>query len=337
MKKNLLSLLFFIALPVILFAQNDKPVITILDFNTTGISQQEASLIVDFMSSYIVETRRYIVIDRMQRESILREIEWSVSDCTDEDCQLEVGKMLAANLIVVGSLGRVGDRYILNLKLIDVETGATLNTASNRFDDINSLIDSSDSVVRQLIVPDIETALLENESNNEISNEDELNDTVQGATDRISDIESSNSKFKIKNIEKDFSTIGTSFTFGINTFPHDTYYEDKIFIGGDITYLVYRNSFFIGAFLGFHHVHSEYSGSGDPESSGGFIEPTGGIILGLTHSETGLGVSLDLGYLPWISLHFRRIYFSVFPALYGGTGGIFLKMGANLKIKPKQI
>ena len=95
-----------------LLAQTDeKPLISVLDFRTSGISEAEVEVFVDFLSSHIIETNRFRVIDRMQRQALLKEMEFSYEDCTDESCQLEIGRLLAANQIVVGSVGRVGERF----------------------------------------------------------------------------------------------------------------------------------------------------------------------------------------------------------------------------------
>jgi hypothetical protein len=149
--KKIVIYLFLILFSILsIHAQEHKQVITILDFETSGLSKQEANIILDFLSNYIVETDLFTVIDRMQREAILQELEWSASDCADESCQLELGKLLAANLIIVGSIGQVGNRYILNMKLINVETGVTLRTASEKYADIDLLIDNSRAVVLKL-------------------------------------------------------------------------------------------------------------------------------------------------------------------------------------------
>ena len=115
--------------------------------------------VIDFVASHIHETDAFVVIDRMQRESILREIEFSKADCTDEQCAVEIGKLLSASLIVVGSIGRVGSRYILNMKLVEVETGQTIETASQMYADIDALIDDSEVQTLALlgfVVADVE-------------------------------------------------------------------------------------------------------------------------------------------------------------------------------------
>ena len=85
----LIVLVFIIVSSVTLPAQaGEKPLISVLDFRTSGISQAEVEVFVDFLSSHIIETGKFRVIDRMQREALLKEMEFSYDDCTDEGCPL---------------------------------------------------------------------------------------------------------------------------------------------------------------------------------------------------------------------------------------------------------
>ena len=147
---TLIVTILIIVSSVHLLAQTDeKPLISVLDFRTSGISRAEVEVFVDFLSSHIIDTGKFRVIDRMQREALLREMEFSYDDCTDEGCQLEVGRLLAANQIVVGSVGRVGERYLLTIKLIDVETGEAIKTGSEKYTDLNKLIDDSERLAQE--------------------------------------------------------------------------------------------------------------------------------------------------------------------------------------------
>ena len=139
-----------IAVAAVCFAQ-DKPAITVLDFTASGIARQEVVVFIDYVTSHIVDTGNYRVIDRMQREALLKEIEFSQADCSDENCQLEIGKQLSANQIIVGSIGQVGSRYLLNMKLIDVQTGETLRTGSQKYTSMDEMIDDSAKLVRAFL------------------------------------------------------------------------------------------------------------------------------------------------------------------------------------------
>jgi hypothetical protein len=104
--KNLIfiTLLAFSTLAV--FANNQK-IITVMDFKTSDVSQQEMTLFVDYISASVSDYKGYNLIDRRQREIILAEAEFSNSGCADETCAIEIGQLLSANEMIVGSLGSI--------------------------------------------------------------------------------------------------------------------------------------------------------------------------------------------------------------------------------------
>ena len=111
MASRLIPSLLLVFLPACLFPQTpDKPVVSVLDFEASGLSQAEAQVFVDFIASHIVKTGAYRVIDRKQREALLEEIEFSYADCAEETCQIEIGRLLAASHIIVGRIGKWGNR-----------------------------------------------------------------------------------------------------------------------------------------------------------------------------------------------------------------------------------
>jgi TolB-like protein len=145
-------LLLLLLLPLAAFGQGgEAPVITVLDFQASGISEGEITIFTDFIASHIVGTGKYTVIDRMQRRAILAEIEFSYADCTDEACQLEIGKLLSASQIIVGSLGKFGAKYILNIKLVEVETGKSLAASSKIYNSLDDLLQDSQNLTLGLL------------------------------------------------------------------------------------------------------------------------------------------------------------------------------------------
>ena len=117
------------------------PIITVLDFKTEGVSESEMRTVISLLSSALFQTRRFQVIDVTERERLLRELEFSVADCTDESCQLEIGRLLSAESIVVGTMGRVGSRYVLAAKILETETARTQNTADGIYPNLDALVD----------------------------------------------------------------------------------------------------------------------------------------------------------------------------------------------------
>lgn len=151
-RRNIPVILVFICLAAVLSAQSDsRPIISVLNFDASGISDAEVRVFVDYISSHIIETGKYRVIDRAQRQAILSEIEFSQADCSDEECQLEIGRMLSANQIIVGSLGKFGQKFILNIKLIDVETAQSINASSEMYGSLEELLEDSKNLSARLI------------------------------------------------------------------------------------------------------------------------------------------------------------------------------------------
>lgn len=131
----------------------EKPIITVLDFTVDSVSATEMRSIINVLSSSLFKTGTFTVIDVSQREMILQEMEFSASGCTDESCMLEVGKMLSAEGIVAGSIGKVGTRYVLAAKLLETETGKTVSTSDGIYDDLDELLDGINDVARDLAAP----------------------------------------------------------------------------------------------------------------------------------------------------------------------------------------
>jgi TolB-like protein len=137
-------------LAVSLFSQS-KDRIAVLDFETSSLSKSEMLVFIDYIATQIAQVDTYSLIDRRQRSNILDELSFSYSGCTDQECQLEIGRLLSANFIVVGSLGAIGSIYILNMHLIDVETSETISTVSKQYENLDSLLKNSNNLVATLL------------------------------------------------------------------------------------------------------------------------------------------------------------------------------------------
>ena len=139
------SILFFtlIIIPSYMLSAQDKPVISVLNFKTSGISKSEVQIFIDYLSSLLFETGKFHVIERKERDKILMEQEFSLSDFTDESSQIEIGRLLSSDLIVTGSIGLFQNNYLLSIKLIDVETSEILEIASDKFLSVDELLNGT--------------------------------------------------------------------------------------------------------------------------------------------------------------------------------------------------
>ncbi len=60
-----------------------------------------------------------------------------------------MGKILNAQKIISGTCGKLGDYYVLSLKMTDVETGEILNTAKVSWNNLNP--DIVDKKIQEVI------------------------------------------------------------------------------------------------------------------------------------------------------------------------------------------
>lgn len=147
--RRLAACILLLCVPLLSHAQ-DKKTITVLDFAASGVSEGEMRSVISLLSSALFQTGRYVVIDVAQRDKLLEEIEFAASDCTDESCQVEIGKLLAAEMVVVGSISRVGSKYVLATKMLDTESSRTESTADGIYADLDSLVEDTGSLARKL-------------------------------------------------------------------------------------------------------------------------------------------------------------------------------------------
>ncbi len=140
MKKIILALILLVSMVSVNSQENVKPIITVLDFTANEVSESEMKSIISLLSSALFKTDKFTVIDVSQRETVLAEMEFSMGGCSDESCMLEIGKMLSAEAIVVGSIGKVGDQYVFSSKMLETETARTLNTADGIYENLGELL-----------------------------------------------------------------------------------------------------------------------------------------------------------------------------------------------------
>ncbi len=145
MKKVLLLVFAFLSISVNLFSvEPEKEVIAILDLSINEVNENEMAVLLDFIFSSLVNTNSYTVIDRNQRDEVLKEQRFSLSGVSSNETAVEIGELLSAQYIVTGSLGKVGQRYIINLKLIDVESTETIQSISEKYTTFDDILDDTD-------------------------------------------------------------------------------------------------------------------------------------------------------------------------------------------------
>ncbi|MBD3242993.1 MAG: hypothetical protein GF331_20540 [Chitinivibrionales bacterium] len=96
-----------------------------------GLPASEARIISDRIRTELLNTGSFRVMERAEMERILKEQGFQKTGaCSDESCVLEVGQLLGVRQMLTGSIGKIGDLYTINTRMIDIRTGEILYSAN---------------------------------------------------------------------------------------------------------------------------------------------------------------------------------------------------------------
>ena len=123
MKNIFLSMVLTFLLLSTLAKSQDKPVIAVVDFHSLGVAEFVGQTIAEIVRTELVGTDKFMVLERGALQKVLEEQQLSISGIADEGTAVKVGKLVGAKFIVVGSISKLGESYILNSRLVDVESG----------------------------------------------------------------------------------------------------------------------------------------------------------------------------------------------------------------------
>jgi TolB-like protein len=110
-----------------------KAPLAVVPFVNAGrlAEQHEIGALVDeLIRGEITNSTYFILTERENLEQILEEIEFSLSDLADTNRTVEVGQLTSARILLAGSVTEAGSNFLLNGRLIDVETGVVIGAQS---------------------------------------------------------------------------------------------------------------------------------------------------------------------------------------------------------------
>ena len=128
-----------------------KDVLAVLDFESIGISNEESYIVTQSLITNLILTEKYTIIERGRIDKILKEQKFQKSGCTDSECAVEVGQLINADFVALGSVSKLGSTYLINARIIDVESGEAINSAqSDQKGTIDVLLKAAEFIAEQL-------------------------------------------------------------------------------------------------------------------------------------------------------------------------------------------
>ncbi len=119
-----------------LHAQESKKTIAVLEFQSSGgLEKSELQALTNRFRGIMVQTNAFEVIEREKMGEILREQDFAISDqCNTSECAVQIGQLLGVRYMIAGDIGKVGQMYTIDLRMIDVSTGKIITTKSEDYE-----------------------------------------------------------------------------------------------------------------------------------------------------------------------------------------------------------
>ena len=136
------------------FAAAAQENIAVMELEARNISRQDAGVLTDKLRSEIIATRKFNVMERERMNEILKEQGFQQSGvCSTDECAQRAGKIVGVSRMVAGSVGRVGESYLVTLRMIDIETGKIVRNVDETIrGSIDVVLESGMATVAQKLV-----------------------------------------------------------------------------------------------------------------------------------------------------------------------------------------
>jgi len=120
---NRITLLLFIGL-----AWGQPTTIAVFDLENNGLKDSEIRILTERLQSELVKVGGYTVVERKKIEKVFEEQKFQMSGCVEE-CLIEIGMLLGAKEIVIGSAGRFGSTYTISARLVNATSGEMIRSS----------------------------------------------------------------------------------------------------------------------------------------------------------------------------------------------------------------
>jgi hypothetical protein len=111
-------------------SQPRVPLLAVLPLQSRGLDTNSLRILEDGLAQALLQGGKVRLLERAQMSNILKEQGFQKSGaCDQNDCAVEVGKLLGVERGVAGSVGLLGKSYVLNLRMVDIASGEILSAS----------------------------------------------------------------------------------------------------------------------------------------------------------------------------------------------------------------
>ncbi|MFC2091521.1 CsgG/HfaB family protein [Elusimicrobiota bacterium] len=81
----------------------------------------------EMFARQLIETGSFKIVERVELKKILEEQSLGLSGAIETESAVEVGQLLGTQLLIMGSIARMGKSYQINARLVDTQTGEVIS------------------------------------------------------------------------------------------------------------------------------------------------------------------------------------------------------------------
>lgn len=96
-------------------------------------SRETASFVMEEVEFHLVDSGLFTMVDRQALDSIRSEQYFQMSGEVNDASAVSVGNMLGANMVITGSISRIGGVQRIIIKVLDVKTGHIVTMAREHY------------------------------------------------------------------------------------------------------------------------------------------------------------------------------------------------------------
>jgi hypothetical protein len=147
-----MTTLTFAFASLLVMAPVQKPSLVVAPLRALGDIGAEAEMVTEEVRGQAVRAGRYTVVTPQDIDAIDKELEAQLAaGCDETSCMADLGGALGAQYLIAGSLGKLGKRFVLTLKLVDLEAVRAVRTSTQRATSVTALVGMLEETVFELL------------------------------------------------------------------------------------------------------------------------------------------------------------------------------------------
>lgn len=137
--------------PIVSASERLRVVVNDLDAN--GVTPQTVRVVSEHLRVKLIETRRFIIPERDKMEAMLAEqaVGVRLGECFSQECAIELGRVLQANKMVVGTVSLLNQTYSISIRFLDLESGAAEFSAEEKCSSSDDLFLAAERLAARIV------------------------------------------------------------------------------------------------------------------------------------------------------------------------------------------